>query len=74
MKIKNKNFGSLFIDQWEIVEFPHYLLGRNIILCLAAKHGCPVKGLLYPEPVPGVRYTITHCPDGKIQLCWESEK
>lgn len=64
--------GSCVIDPWEFVKFPASMLAMNPILAIAATHGCPADGVLYPKPVEGIRYTRIDYSDGTIELRWES--
>ena len=64
--------GSCVIDPWDLVKFPASMLGMNPILALAAKHGCPSDGVLYPKHVEGIRYTRINHANGTIELRWDS--
>jgi hypothetical protein len=48
------------------------MMAMNPILAIAAKHGCPADGVLYPKPVEGIRYTRINHANGTIELRWDS--
>jgi hypothetical protein len=74
MKATMIESGSCVIDPWDLVRLPSPMLSLNPLLSIAATHGCPVDGVLYPQPLADVTYTRINHSDGKIEIRWEPTK
>ena len=74
MKAASFESGSCVIDPWDLVRLPSSMLSFNPLLSIAATHGCPVDGVLYPQPLADVTYTRINHSDGTIEIRWEPTK
>jgi hypothetical protein len=64
--------GSCRITMRELIDLPEALMSLNPLLIVAAKRGCPVEGVIFPQMVPGVKYTRTYYSDeDAIEIRWK---